>query len=127
MQTVYIAGVGMTPFTRQPDSTVKSLVDQAVREALSDAGGEVKDVQAAFFGNCAQGLLEGQHLVKGQVALLPMGFTGIPMMNVENACATASTALHLGVQYLRAGAADIVLAVRVDKKIGRASCREWVE
>lgn len=115
MQTVYIAGVGMTPFTRLPDATVKSLVAHAVGDALSDAGCETTEVQAAFFGNCAQGLLEQQHLVKGQVALLPLGLTGIPLMNVENACATASTALHLGVQYLRAGACDIVLAVGVDK------------
>lgn len=115
MQTVYIAGVGMTPFTRQPESSVKSLTAQAINDTLKDAGGTIADVQAAFFGNCAQGLLDRQHLVRGQVALLPLGLQGIPIINVENACATASTAVHMAFQYLRAGACDIALAVGVDK------------
>lgn len=115
MKTVYIAGVGMTPFTRQPESSVKSLTAQAINDTLKDAGGTIADVQAAFFGNCAQGLLDRQHLVRGQVALLPLGLQGIPIINVENACATASTAVHMAFQYLRAGACDIALAVGVDK------------
>ncbi|MET4578106.1 thiolase family protein [Ottowia thiooxydans] len=115
MSTIYIAGVGMTPFTRHPELSVGQLTAWAVRETLEDAGCAPEQVQSAFFGNCAQGLLEGQHLVRGQMSLLPMGLQGIPIFNVENACATASTALHLAVQYLRAGACDIALAVGVDK------------
>lgn len=117
MTAVYIAGVGMTPFTRHPSDTVRSLTAWAVQEALEDAGCETHHVQAAFFGNCAQGLLEGQHLVRGQMSLLPrpLALQGIPIINVENACATASTALHLAVQVLRAGACEVALAVGVDK------------
>lgn len=115
MSEIFIAGVGMTPFARHDQLSVKQLVAWAVRDALADAGCAEADVQAAFYGNCAQGLLEGQHLVRGQVSLLPLGLQGIPIINVENACATASTALHLACQYLRAGACDIVLAVGVDK------------
>lgn len=115
MTSVYIAGVGMTPFTRHPDLSVKDLSAWAVRDTLADAGCAVGDVGAAFFGNCAQGLLEGQHLVRGQMSLLPLALTGIPIINVENACATASTALHMAYHYLRSGACDIALAVGVDK------------
>lgn len=115
MTKVYIAGVGMTPFTRHPDLSVEQLTAWAVRDTLADAGCTSAQVQSVFFGNCAQGLLEGQHLVRGQMSLLPLGMQGIPIFNVENACATASTALHLAVQYLRAGACDIALAVGVDK------------
>ncbi|MGD9942555.1 MAG: thiolase family protein [Burkholderiaceae bacterium] len=115
MTQVFIAGVGMTPFTRHPELGVKQLVEWAVRDALADAGCDTAQVRAAFYGNCAQGLLDGQHLVRGQMALLPLGLQGIPVINVENACATASTALHMACQYLRAGACDVALAVGVDK------------
>lgn len=114
MTPIYIAGVGMTPFTRHPGLTVKQLVEWAVRETLADAGCDPAQVQAAFYGNCAQGLLDGQHLVRGQVALLPLGLQGIPIINVENACATASTALHMAWHYLRSGGCDVALAVGVD-------------
>lgn len=115
MQEVYIIGVGMTSFTRHLDESVKSLTEWAVKDALADAGLEKEAIDAAFFGNCAQGFLEGQHLVRGQVALLPLGLQGIPIFNVENACATASTCFHLASSYLRAGSARIALAVGTDK------------
>ena len=115
MQKIYIVGVGMTPFTRHPDLSVKQLTQAAVSAALDDAACGATDVRAAFYGNCAQGYLEGQHLVRGQVALLPLGFQGIPVINVENACATASTALHMAYHYLRSGACDVAMAVGSDK------------
>ena len=115
MQKIYIVGVGMTPFTRHPDLSVKQLTQDAVVAALADAGCHAADVRAAFYGNCAQGYIEGQHLVRGQVALLPLGFQGIPVINVENACATASTALHMAYHYLRSGACDVAMAVGSDK------------
>lgn len=115
MTPVYIVGVGMTPFTRHPNLSVKDLTAWAVRDTLADAGCPASAVGAAFFGNCAQGLLEGQHLVRGQMSLLPLELRGIPIINVENACATASTALHMAFHYLRSGASDIALAVGVDK------------
>ncbi|MBI5275820.1 MAG: thiolase family protein [Burkholderiales bacterium] len=115
MKDIYVVGVGMTPFGRHPDKSVKQLASWAVEDALQDAGCGREHVQAAFFGNSAQGYMEGQLFIRGQVALLPQGFGGIPIINVENACATASTAFHLAVNQLRAGAADVVLAVGVEK------------
>lgn len=115
MEPIYITGVGMTPFGRHPQWSVKDLTRQAVTTALQDAGCSARQLQAAYFSNATQGHMEGQHMVRGQLALRAMGVEGIPVVNVENACASASTALHLAVQHVRSGAADIVLAVGAEK------------
>ena len=115
MQDVYIVGVGMTHFGRHLDQTEKQLTALAVEDALRDAACERKWVGAAFHGNCGQGYMQGQHFIRGQVALLPLGLQGIPVTNVENACATASTAFHMALAYVRAGNADVALAVGTEK------------
>lgn len=112
---VFIAGVGMTSFGPQPEGSVKALTREAVTAALSDAQIDLSAVEGAFFGNVMQDWLEGQTSVPGQIALRSMGFEGIPIVNVENACATASTAFYLAMMQLRAGMADVVLAVGVEK------------
>ena len=112
---VFIAGVGMTPFGRHPDMSIKDLTRAAVTQALADAGADKSQLQGAFFSNCTQGHFEGQHMVRGEIALRAMGIDKIPIVNVENACASASTAFHLAVAYVRSGAADIVLAVGAEK------------
>ena len=93
MGDVYVVGVSMTPFGRFFDKSVKQLTHESVCAALNDAALDKESVGAAYFSNTTQGLLEGQHLVPGEMALRDMGFEGIPMMNVENACASASSAL----------------------------------
>ena len=123
MDTVFIAGVGMTPFGRHLGLSVKDLTRQAVQAALQDAGCESSQLQAAFFANATQGHMEGQHMVRGQLALRAMGIGGIPVVNVENACASASTALHLAVQQVQSGAADIVLAVGAEKMVSEDKAR----
>jgi acetyl-CoA acetyltransferase len=115
MENIYIVGVGMTPFGRHMDKSVKELTGWAVEDALKDAGCDRKAVQAAFFGNTTQGHFDGQHMIRGQVALLPAGFGGIPIYNLEAACASSSHAFNLGVNFLKAGAADVVLAVGAEK------------
>ena len=115
MTSVYVCGVGMTPFGRYPEKSVKQLTCEAVSSALKDANCEIKDVQAAFFSASTTGYLQGQTFVPGQIALRHMGFEGIPMYNVENACASGSSAFNLAAQALRAGDQDIVLAVGAEK------------
>lgn len=123
MDAVYIAGVGMTPFGRHLPSSVKDLTREAVEAALQDAGCERGQLQAAYFANATQGHMEGQHMVRGQLALRAMGVGGIPVVNVENACASASTALHLAVQHVRSGTADLVLAVGAEKMVSEDKAR----
>jgi acetyl-CoA acetyltransferase len=105
----------MTRFGRHGDRGVADLTAEAVHEALTDAGLERHQIEAAFFGNTTQAALEGQLMVGGQIALRRMGFERIPVFNVENACATGATALHLAVAQVRAGAAGIALAVGAEK------------
>lgn len=115
MENIYIVGVGMTPFGRHLDQNIKQLTSWALEDALKDCGVERGAIGAAFFGNCTQGHMQGQHMIRGQVALLPAGIQGIPIVNVENACAAGSTAFHLAVNHLRAGASDVALAIGAEK------------
>ena len=112
---IYIIGTAMTAFGKMLDRSVKSLVAEAVNGALQDAGATPAAVGAAFYANTTQALMDGQHAVRGQVALRAMGFSGLPIVNVENACASASTAVQLAAAALRAGSCDVALAVGVEK------------
>lgn len=114
-EPVYIAGISMTHFGVCPEKSVKDLTREAVTDALNDANANLGDIGVAFFGNVAQGFLEGQGSIPGQIALRSMGFERIPMINVENACATGTTAVNLAVAYLRSGATDIALAVGAER------------
>ena len=91
MEQVYVVGVGMTPFGRQLDASIKSLAHAAIGDALTDAGIGKEAVQAAYFANCTQGHMQGQHMIRGEVVMRTMGVGSIPVVNVENACASAST------------------------------------
>jgi len=115
VEAVYIVGVGMTPFGKFLERSVKDLTREAVTAALRDAGCEREDLQSVHFSNACQGHMQGQDLIRGEIALRAMGIQGIPVTNVENACASASTALHGAVQFLRAGMGEVALAVGVDK------------
>lgn len=110
-----IIGVGMTRFGKHEASTVVDLAGEAASMALHDAGLERSDIQALAFGNVTQGQLEGQHSIVGQVVARRIGFQAIPIYNVENACATGSTALHLAVAQVASGAVDVAMALGVEK------------
>ncbi|WP_451979610.1 thiolase family protein [Azospirillum endophyticum] len=115
MDEIYVVGVGMTRFGKFLERSVKSLVREAVEAALADAGAAVPDIGAAFCANTTQAIMDGQHLIRGQIALRALGFAEIPVVNVENACASGSTAFWQATAHLRAGLADVVLAVGVEK------------
>jgi acetyl-CoA acyltransferase len=122
---VYVAGVGMTRFGKHQDKSVKDLTRDAVEQVLADAGCDKAQVQAAFFANSTQGHMEGQQMIRGELALRSMGMQGLPVMNVENACASASTAFHLAVNYVKAGAADIALAIGAEKMYSTDKARTF--
>lgn len=115
MARVYVLGVGMTQFGRHPETTVKALTREATLAALADAAIPAARIDAAFFGNVCQSPLEGQYAVGGQIALRDMGFERTPIVNCENACASATTALSLAVSHVLAGQGEVALAVGVDK------------
>ncbi len=111
----YVAGVGMTSFGRMMDRSMKSTAAEAVLAALADAGLDKEDVQAAWMSNAAAGVLTGQECIRGEVVLRGIGMGGLPVVNVENACASASTAFNQACAMVSAGVYDVVLACGVEK------------
>jgi len=110
-----IAGVGMTRFMKYPDKGLKELGTEAAGAAIADAGLEIGDLEAAYVGNCAAGLVTGQESIRGQVVLDTIGIGKIPIINVENACASGSTALSQACMMVSAGMCDVALALGVEK------------
>lgn len=117
MMDVYLVGVGMTKFGRLQEHSVKDIAADAVGAALFDAGIGAEAIEAAYFANATQGALEGQYMIPGQVALREMGIEGVPVVNVENACASASTAFALACKEIRSGDASVVLAAGAEKML----------
>lgn len=110
-----IAGVGMTRFMKYPDKGLKQLGAEAAQAAIADAGLDLTAIEAAYVGNCAAGLVTGQESIRGQVILSTIGMGKIPIINVENACASGSTALIQACAMVTAGIYDTVLALGVEK------------
>ena len=111
----YIAGVGMTRFGKYLDTPLKHLAVQAIEQTLADAGLEPGDLDAAYMGNAVGGLIVGQEMIRGQVALREMGVGHIPVINVENACASSSTAFNQACAMVTAGCYDTVLVCGYEK------------
>ncbi|MBI5505749.1 MAG: thiolase family protein [Deltaproteobacteria bacterium] len=110
-----IAGTGMTSFGKHADTGLKALGAAAVTAALQDAGIAGGDLEAAFVGNAAAGVVTGQESIRGQVILRSIGIGKIPVVNVENACGGGSTALQQACAMVSAGCYDVVLALGVEK------------
>lgn len=114
-QNAYIAGVGMTPFGKHMDRTLKSLAVEAVQAALKDADMTKEQLQAAYVGTAGTAVTVGQIMVPGQAALRSMGIGHIPVINVENACASAATSFQQACTMVTHGVYDVVLAVGMEK------------
>jgi len=110
-----VIGAAMTPFGKFLERNVRSLVTEATVGALADAGVAPDAVDFVAFGNAAAGVLTGQEMIRAQVALADTGLAGAPMVNVENACASASSAFHLAWMAVASGQADVALAVGAEK------------
>ncbi|MGW3141269.1 lipid-transfer protein [Streptomyces sp. NPDC001139] len=107
----YVAGVGMTKFEKPEtrDWQYWDMVREAGSAALADAGVTYEDVEQVPVGYCFQPSTAGQR------AVYELGLTGVPVYNVNNNCATGSTALMLARQLVQGGAADCVLALGFEK------------
>ena len=115
MREVFIIGVGMTRFGVHTDKSVADLAREAVTSGLADANAEASDLEAVFYANTAQGAIEGQHGVKGQHALRPIGVERCLFVNVEDACAGSSAALNLAFAQVAGGFCDVAMAVGSEK------------
>lgn len=105
MSKSYIAGVGMTPFVKPgQNESFDRMAETAIRAAVKDAGIDFSQIEEA-----TAGWVMGDSCC-GQEALYRVGLTGIPVQNVENACASGSTALYLARRAVESGEADVALA-----------------
>ena len=106
MRDVAIVGVGLLKFGRYPEKYVHELAAEAVLLACKDAGVGVKDLELLVSGNLYQA-----NAMVGQRILHTIGQTGIPVVNVANACATGSTAVREAYFAVASGAYDIAVGV----------------
>lgn len=105
----------MHPFGKFPHLSLKDLGRHAVWKAIEDAGVDPRAIGCAYVGNSLGGLLNGQEGVRGQVILSDSGLDEIPVVNVENACASGSTALRGAWLEVASGTCDVALALGVEK------------
>jgi len=110
MRDVYVLGVGMIKFGRYPDKDVPQLGAEAALLALKDAGMSIRDIEMFACGNLFQATS-----MNGQRILQQIGQTGIPVLNVTNACATGSTAFREAYVGVASGMYDVTLAVGVEQ------------
>ena len=113
---VRIIGVGMTPFGRHPERSLADLGVAAVREALADADVPISAIGAAYFANALGAMLFGDMTI-GQPLLARVGLTRVPVVNVENACTSGSTALWLAFAAVAAGQVETALVLGAEKMV----------
>ena len=110
MTDAYVVGVDMIKFGRFPDKTVPQIGAEAAHLALDDSGLTIQDMEALYCGNLGQ----ASGMV-GQRILQEIGQTGIPVVNVSNACATGAPAFREAWASVKAGLYDLVIAVGVEQ------------
>ena len=115
MREVAIIGVGANPSGQFSGKSLKEIAHTAIWNAIEDAGIKPRQIETAYVGNSIGGLLTGQEGVRGQVILQHSGITGIPVINVENACASGATALRGAWLEVASGAVDVAIAVGAEK------------
>jgi sterol carrier protein 2 len=119
-QSVYVAGVGMIPFSKPGQSpSYAEMGAQAAALALQDAGMDYDAVQQAIVG-----YVYGDSTC-GQAALYGVGMTGIPVINVNNNCSTGSSALFMARQLVESGALECVLALGFEQMQPGALKSHW--
>jgi acetyl-CoA acetyltransferase len=109
-----IVGVGMVPCGKHPERSLIDMGAEAAFLALKDAGIKPKQVDACFFGNVLGSRLFGDFTM-GQHVYWEVGINKVPVVNVENACTSGSTALYLGFNMIAAGQAEVVLVTASEK------------
>jgi len=108
-RTVYIAGIGIIKWGYFPEKESYELAAESILNSLEDAEMKWEEIQAAYCGSVYQGTGSGHQAVK------EIGLTGIPVINIENACSSGSSAFRLAYQAVATGLYDTVLALGFEK------------
>jgi len=112
MPKAYVLGISMTKFGRHPDTSIQEMGSMAVWDAVTDAGISIEEIGAVYCGHVFQGTGAGQKIMTA------VGLTGLPIINLENACASGATAFREAYHSVLAGRYDVCLAVGVEKLSG---------
>jgi len=115
VRPVYVLGVGMTKFGKFAERSLKDLGFEAAWQAIHHAGIKASEIEVAFFANAYAGLTTGQESIRGQAVLREVGLSGLPIFNIENACASGSSAFNLACLSVAAGQAEVALALGAEK------------
>ncbi len=115
MREVSIIGVGMTRFGKWLERSMEDLGREAIWNAIEDSGVPAKDIQVAYVGNGLAPQLTELKGTIGQHVLTQAGLFGMPVINVENACSSGSTALRGAFLEVASGNCDVALALGVEK------------
>lgn len=109
MREVAVIGAGLVPFRKYPEKSLADIAWPAVKQAIEDAGVKKSAIEAAYCGTALGGMMSGQRILK------KLGLTGLPIINVENACSSSSTAFREAWIAVGAGIHDMVLVIGVEK------------
>ena len=109
MSQMHVMGGAMTVFGRHPGVMAPELAQRAILDAVADAGLQLADIQAVYCANVLGGM------ILGQVILRDLGLQGIPVYNIENACASGATAVHLAKHALLAQQYERVLVFGIEQ------------
>lgn len=109
MREVAVIGAGLVPFGKYPEKTLADIAWPAVKQALDDSGVKKTEIEAAYCGTALGGMMAGQRILK------KVGLTGLPIINIENACSSSSTAFREAWIAVAAGVYDAVLVIGVEK------------
>ncbi|MEE9610709.1 MAG: thiolase family protein [Desulfatiglandales bacterium] len=112
MRDVFIIGVGMTKIGKFPEITTTDMARKAYVDAIKDSGISPKQIEAAVIGHVRQA---GQGAILGQRIMREVGVTGIPILNVENICASGSSAIWCAYNFIAAGQFDLAVVIGVEQ------------
>ena len=105
----------MTRFGNLKECSLEQIAREAISLALTDAGCEQNVIETAFYGGATNSYLQGQTFIPGQILLHKIGIEGMPVFNIENACTSGTSAFHLAIQSISAGASDVALVFAAEK------------
>lgn len=114
MTDVYVIGAGILPFARHDASSLADLAVEAAFLAIKDAEIAPQRVEAGYFANVLGGRLFGDSTL-GQAVFAEVGITGGPIVNIENACASGSSAFCLAYNALAAGQSEYAIILGAEK------------
>jgi len=109
MREVAVIGAGMIPFGKYPEKTLADIAWPAVKHAIEDSGLKKGEIEAAYCGTALGGMMAGQRILK------KLGITGLPIVNIENACSSSSTAFREAFIAVGAGVYDAALVIGTEK------------